>query len=163
MPSRLGIGFIVLFWLAATVHVGYREVWPRFFSDGPPPLRIDLADEAAQTLPTHWDVYRGDQRVGRLTTRMQYVPEDDTFRFVNTYLNLSFDFAAVSLEVPKLDTVVRVGRSGELREQQMTGTLKGLVKTRLGSVPLAEASAEVTGVVRDGQLVGHCKLTSELL
>ena len=91
MPSRLGIGFIVLFWLAATAHVGYREVWPRFFSDGPPPLRIDLADEAAQTVPTYWDVYRGDQRVGKLTTRMQYVPEDDTFRFLNTYMNLTLE------------------------------------------------------------------------
>ena len=162
MPSRLGIGFIVLFWLAATAHVGYREVWPRYFSDGPPPLRIDLADEAAQTVPTYWDVYRGDQRVGKLTTRMQYVPEDDTFRFLNTYLNLSVEFGAVSLEMPKLDTTVRVTRSGDLREQQMTGLLRGMLKTKLGAVSLAEATAEVTGVVQNGQLVGRCKITSRL-
>lgn len=160
MPSRLGVGLIVLFWLAATAHVGYREVWPRFFSDGPPPLRIDLADEAAQTVPTYWDVYRGDQRVGRLTTRMQYVPEDDTFRFLNTYLNLSVEFGAVSLEVPKLDTTVRVTRSGDLREQQMTGLLQGRLKTKLGAISLGDASAEVTGVVQDGQLVGRCTITS---
>jgi hypothetical protein len=163
MPSRLGIGLIVLFWLAATAHVGYREVWPRFFSDGPPPLRIDLADEAAQTVPTYWDVYRGDERVGKLTTRMQYVPEDDTFRFLNTYLNLSVDFGAISLEIPKLDTTVRVTRTGELREQQMTGSLRGLLKTKLGAVPLAEATAEVTGVVQGGQLVGRCKITSKFV
>jgi hypothetical protein len=160
MPSRLGVGFIVLFWLAATAHVGYREVWPRYFSDGPPPLRIDLADEAAQTVPTYWDVYRGDQRVGKLTTRMQYVPEDDTFRFLNTYLNLSVEFGAVSLEVPKLDTTVRVTRSGDLREQQMTGLLQARLKTKLGSIELGDATAEVTGVVQNGQLVGRCKITS---
>jgi hypothetical protein len=160
MPSRLGVGLIVLFWLAATAHVGYREVWPRYFSDGPPPLRIDLADEAAQTVPTYWDVYRGDQRVGKLTTRMQYVPEDDTFRFLNTYLNLSVEFGAVSLEVPKLDTTVRVTRSGDLREQQMTGLLQARLKTKLGSIALGNATAEVTGVVQNGQLVGRCKITS---
>jgi hypothetical protein len=162
MPSRLGVGFIVLFWLAATAHVGYREVWPRLFSDGPPPLRIDLADEAAQTVPTYWDVYRGDQRVGKLTTRMQYVPEDDTFRFLNTYLNLAVDFGAVSLEVPKLDTTVRVTRSGDLREQLMTGSLRARLKTKLGTVALGDATAEVTGVVENGQLIGRCQITSPL-
>jgi len=160
MPSRLGVVLIVLFWLAATAHVGYREVWPRFFSDGPPPLRIDLADEAAQTVPTYWDVYRGDQRVGKLTTRMQYVPEDDTFRFLNTYQNLSVDFGAISLEIPKLDTTVRVTRSGDLREQHMSGSLQ--LKTGLGAVRLAEATAEVTGAVQNSQLVGRCMITSRL-
>jgi hypothetical protein len=166
MPSRLGVGFIILFWLAATAHVGYREVWPRYFSDGPPPLRIDLTDEAAQTVPTYWDVYRGDQRVGKFTTRMQYVPDDDTFRFHNSYLNLTLDQTlpsgmAVVLEVPKLDTTVRVSRSGELREQQMAGTFRGTLKTKLGSIPLGEATAEVTGEVRNGQLVGRCQIKSQ--
>jgi hypothetical protein len=166
MPSRLGVGLIVLFWLAATAHVGYREVWPRFFSDGPPPLRIDLADEAAQALPTHWDVYRGDQRVGKLTTRMQYVPEDDTFRFLNTYMGLTLEQSlptgmTVVLEVPKLDTTVRVTRAGDLREQHMTGALKGRLKTKLGPLELGKATAEVTGMVQNGQLVGRCKITSD--
>jgi hypothetical protein len=160
MPSRLGVGLILLFWFATTTYVAHREIWPRYFSHGPPPLRIDLADEAAQALPTHWDVYRGDQRIGKLTTRMQHVDEDDTFRFVNTYTGLTFDFATVSLEVPKLDTTVRVTRTGELREQQMNGTLRGVVKTRLGATAVAEASAEVSGVVQGGQLVGRCRITS---
>ncbi len=162
MPSRLGVGFILLFWLAATAHVGYREVWPRLFSDGPPPLRIDLADEAAQSLPTHWDVYRGDQRIGKLTTRTQYVEADDSFRFVNAYTHLSLEFAGVALEVPRAETTVRVTRSGELREQHMTGDLTAAVRTKLGAVKLGGATAEVTGVVQGGQLVGHCKITSPL-
>ncbi len=160
MPSRLGVAFVLLFWAATTAYVGHREVWPRLFADAPPPIRIDLADEAAQTLPTSWVVYRGDQKVGELTTRMQYVPEDDTFRFVNTYRSLAFDAPPVSLEVPQLETTVRVTRAGELREQHMTGTLKGVWKSKLGAVPLGDASAEVTGVVEDGQLVGRCKITS---
>jgi hypothetical protein len=167
MPSRLGVGFILLFWLAATAHVGYQEVWPRLFSDGPPPLRIDLADEATQALPTNWDVYRGDQRIGKLATRMQNVPEDDTFRFVNTYSNLSIEQplptgVTVVLDVPRAETVVRVTRSGDLREQRMSGDLTAAVRTKLGVVKLGTATAEVTGVVQGGQLVGRCKITSPL-
>jgi hypothetical protein len=158
MPSRLGVGFILLFWAVTTAVVGYREVWPWLASDGPPPLRIDLADEAAAARPAGWGVYRGNQRIGSLVTRMEYVADDDTFRFVNTYQGLSFDFAPVALRIPRLQTVVRVTRSGELREQHMTGTLSGSFKMPLGTLPIGEAAAEVTGVVENGQLVGRCKI-----
>jgi hypothetical protein len=160
MPSRLGVGLILLFWLGTAAVVGYRDVWPRLFSDGPPPLRIDLADEAAQAVPARWTVYRGEQPVGTLVTKMVYVPEDDTFRFVNSYRNLKFDFGQlVGIEVPQLETVVRVSRAGDLREQHMTGEL---VAT-LGRVEVGKATAEVTGVVRDGQLVGRCKIRSPVM
>ena len=65
------------------------------------------------------------------------------------------------LEVPKLDTTVRVTRSGDLREQHMTGAIKGRLKTKLGSLSLGDASAEVTGVVQNSQLVGRCKIVSD--
>lgn len=159
MPSRVGVGFILLFWLGTAALVGYREVWPRLFSDGPPPLRIDLADEAAQAVPARWAVYRGDEQVGTLITKMEYVGSDDTFRFVNSYRNLKFDFGKlVGIEVPQLETVVRVTRTGDLREQQMTGELIA----KFGGVEIGRATAEVTGVVRNGQLVGQCKIKSPL-
>jgi hypothetical protein len=158
MPPRLGVGVILLFWAATTAFVGYREVWPWLASDGPPPLHIDLADEAAAARPASWTVYRGNQRVGSLVTRMEYVAADDTFRFLNTYQGLSFDFAPVALRIPQLETVARVTRSGELREQRMTGTLSGSLKMPLGTLPIGEASAEVTGVVENGLLVGRCKI-----
>ncbi len=157
MPSRGGVALILLFWLGTAAIVGYRDVWPRLFSDGPPPLRIDLADEAAQALPARWTVHRGDEQVGTLLTKMEYVTADDTFRFVNSYRNLKFDFGRlISVKVPQLETVVRVTRSGELREQQMSGELVA----ELGRVELGKATAEVTGVVQNGQLVGHCKIRS---
>jgi hypothetical protein len=152
MPSRLGVALILLFWLGTTALVGYREVWPRLFADGPPPIRIDLADEAAQTLPTRWTVYRGDQKIGTLTTRMEYVPADDTFRSVSTYGQLKFEFGVATIELPRLETVVRVGRDGELREQHMSGELRA----KAGPLELGKASAEVSGAVEGGRLVGRC-------
>lgn len=161
MPSRLGVALILAFWLATAGYVGYRDVWPRLFSDGPPPLRIDLADEATQTAATTWTVYRGTERVGTLLTRMQYQPEDDTFRFVNTFRDLRVSLGKVrlldlSVDAPLLETAVRVTRAGELREQTLVGKLAVVA----GNARLTEATADVTGRVDGGVLVGRVKLKS---
>lgn len=156
MPSRFGVAAILLFWTATTALVGYREVWPRLFAGGPPPIRIDLADEATQMAATRWVVYRGDQRVGTLTTRMEYVPADDTFRFRNVYTNLTFDFgvAGVGIHVPRLETTVRITRGGDLREQHMGGTLQAQLK----GLTVGQADARVDAEVVGGQLVGRVQL-----
>lgn len=160
MPSRPIILGIVLFWLATTAYVVQTEVWPRYFSEGPPPLRIDLTDEAAQAAPVSWAVYRSSQRIGTLTTRMEYVNESDTFWFINHYSDLQLDFSTkampILIVVPYLETRIQVTRSGGLRQQTMTGRLEA----QLGGAKLFEASAEVNATVRDGKLVGRTQLKS---
>jgi hypothetical protein len=155
MPSRLGVGLILLFWAATLGYVGYRDVWPRLFADAPPPVAIDLVDEATPQLPVKWGVYRGDQKVGALATKTEYVPADDTFRFTSTYTNLKLDTLGVTFSVPKLVTAVRVDRDGRLREQHMDGELKAA----LGPVDVGGAAAKVDARVEAGQLVGRVKLT----
>jgi hypothetical protein len=162
MPSRRAMVLIILFWLCTSAYVVYADIWPRYFSDAPPPLRIDLADEAAHTVPVRWFVYRGDQRIGVLNSRMEYVPEDDTFRFINTYSGLKFDVAGqqmqLSMNVPELETVIRVTRSGELREQNM----KGRIEAYIGVLLLGKATTVITSVVQGGELNGHCKVESPI-
>src|SRR6186713_2907550 len=115
MPSRPTTLAIVLFWLAAVGWVGYRDVWPRLTASGPPPVAVDLGDEASQLVPVRWNVLRGDQRVGRLTTRMTYQDTDDTFRLTHDYRNLTFDFGSVRVVFPEVTLTTRVTRAGELR------------------------------------------------
>lgn len=162
MPSRRGLALIALFWFATTGYVVYRDVWPRWFGDAPPPVQIDLTDEATLSLPVRWSVYRGDKKIGSLTTRMQYVPADDTFRFISSYRDLVIEVAALNvtltLVVPALETTTRVTREGELREQSMTGT----IEARERGLKLAEAKATVQGKVERGELVGTCRLDSPL-
>lgn len=157
MPSRFGVAFILLFWAATTAIVGYREVWPRLFAGGPPPIRIDLADEATQAAPTRWVVFRDDQQVGTLTTRMEYLPDDDTFRFKNAY-KLRIDFDKIVLDVPRFETTVRLTRDGELRNQDVEGTLRVLIQ----GIEAGRADATVSAEVIEGQLVGHVRLMSPL-
>jgi hypothetical protein len=163
MPSRPLTVAIVLFWLAAVGWVGYRDVWPRLAASGPPPVAVDLGDEASQLVPVRWQVYRGDQKVGRLTTRTAYLDADDTFRHTHQYTNLTFDFGRVRAVFPDVTLTTRVTRAGALREQAMTG--KMLVQLQQGAdfLTLAEAKAVVEGEARDGVFRARCDIDSPLL
>jgi hypothetical protein len=160
MPSPITRCLILLFWLSTAAYVGYAEIWPRYFSSAPPALRIDLADEAAQTVPVRWLVFRGEERIGWLTTRMEYLHENDSFRFINTYSKLKFEVAGqqlpVSLMVPDLETVIRVSRSGEMLEQNM----KGQIEAYMGPLLLGKAATTMRSQVVNGELVGYCKVDS---
>jgi hypothetical protein len=147
MPSRLGVGLIVLFWLATTGYVVEREVLPRLGSDAAPAIRIDLSDEATQTVPARWSVWRGTEKVGSLTTRMEHVREDDTFQFISTYSQIRVEVAGVRFEAPQLTTTIRVGRAGDLRAQRVHGKLAA----RFGPFDAA-ADLDADGTVRAGEL-----------
>ena len=157
MPSRRVIALILTFWLATSAYVGYRDVWPLVFSSGPPPVAIDLADEAAQTIPVRWQITRGDQKVGRLVTQMKYVEADDTFRFTSEYKQLRFESSGVVVVVPELVTVVRTTRGGDLRGSSAEGKLA----LHLGGMKL-DATAKVVGTVTNGQLTATCEVKSPL-
>lgn len=149
MPTRPVVALIVAFWLATLTLVGYRDVWPRLMASGPPPIAVDLSDEATQYVPIHWRVLRGDKQIGSLTTRLVYRDSDDTFEFVSTYKDLKIEVAKVELGIPEMTTRTRVTRSGSLREQSMSATL------RLGDL---RAEIHVEGRNENGTFVGRCRI-----
>ncbi len=163
MPSRPITVAIVLFWLAAVGWVGYRDVWPRLTASGPPPIAVDLGDEASQLVPVRWQVYRGDQKVGRLTTRMTYLDADDTFRLTHQYSNLTFDAGRARVVFPEVTLTTRITRGGALREQGMKGSM--VVQLQVGGTftEVAAAKAAVDGEVRDGVFRGRCDLDAPVL
>ena len=155
MPTRLGVAAVIAFWLATTAVVVRRDIWPRYFGGDPPAVAIDIADEATQLAATNWVITRSDEPVGSLRAHMVYVPEDDTFRFVNNYARLRLEVAdGVTLVVPHLTTEVRVSRDGALREQSMRGEMA----IQLRGVELGSAKADVDGVVEGGFLKSHCTI-----
>ncbi len=155
MPSPFGVAAVVVFWLATTAVVVKRDLWPRLFASGPPPIAIDLADEASQLVPVRWNVVRGSEKVGTLTTHMKHVDADDTFRFNNTYRKVALELAGVKVTVPELVSITRVTRAGTLREQGMEGRIVAAV----GPVEL-EAHVKLKAEVVNGQLVGTVAVTA---
>jgi hypothetical protein len=157
MPSRRVIALIVAFWLLTASYVAYRDLWPVLFASGPPPVTIDLADEASQSVPFRWSIhFPGQKKPGRLITQMKYNEADDTFSFTNRYTELRYENSSVAVVVPELTSVVRVTRSGDLREQ----TVDGKLELYLGELKFADASAKIAGTVANGQLRATCDVTA---
>src|SRR3954447_21770507 len=119
MPSRRAIALIVSFWLATAGFTFYRDVWPRISASGPPPLSVDLAEEASPNVSVKWTIYRGDRKIGRLTTHTSYNDADDTFLQRHDCQQLEMQVGDTTILFPKLSVTTRLTRSGELREQSM--------------------------------------------
>jgi len=153
MPTRPVVALIVAFWLGTLAVVGVRDVWPRLSASGPPPIAVDLSDEATQYVPVKWKVLRGEKQIGSLTTLLAYQDADDTFEFTSQYKDVRIAVATVELVIPEMTTRTRVTRSGSLREQSMSGSLR-----------LADFRAEVSVEGRNvnGTFTGRCKLDSPL-
>ncbi len=156
MPSTRAIALIIAFWFATAGYVAYRDLWPVLFASGPPPVAIDLADEAAQSVPVRWSIHMsGQKKPGRLTTQMKYHESDDTFTFTNHYADLRYESAGVVVVVPELVNVIRITRGGDLREQSVDGRLE----VYWGDLKFGDARARVIGTVAGGQLASRVEAT----
>lgn len=156
MPPRSVVFGIVAFWLAVTGFAFYRDVWPRLFSNEPPPVSIELADEARQNVPARWAIVRNGERVGRLTTQMQYLDSADEFRFTYRYSDLALDQSGITLKLPDAVSEVRLSRAGNLKAQSMTGKVEALLK----GVSVGQGSVNVRATVTDRTLTGRAEIKS---
>lgn len=155
MPSRVAVAGIVAFWLSVTGYVVYRDVWPRLFASGPPPVAIELADEAKQNVPAKWSLSRNGQPIGKLTTLMKYHDATDEFQFTYKYHKLRLEQGGIALEVPEATSDVRMTRDGDLKEQTLSGKLDVIAgKGSFGG------EIHVRGVVTAGVLTGHGSVKS---
>ena len=170
MPSRLGVTLIALFWVATTGFVVYRDVLPHYISAGPPPIRIEMTDEATAQIPAKWSLYwdqgEGMKKVGGASTDLSYEPSDDTFWFNSEYRDVKFEVLGFLVELANVQSDVRVTRAGALREQRFVGDVK-LSKAVLGNLgpklTLADATAQVAGRVQDKTLTGRCRVWTPVL
>jgi hypothetical protein len=154
MPSRPIAALIVGFWAATLGVTFYQDLWPRIAASGPPPIAVDLSDEATQYLPIRWKVVRGDREIGRLTTKLAYQDADDTFEFTSQYKDLRIEVGLAQLLLPEVNMSTRVTRSGALRDQTLSG------KLRLGDF---RAEARVNGRVENGKFTGRVEIDSDVV
>lgn len=168
MPSRSAVVLIVLFWAGTLGLVFYRDVWPRLAASGPPPIAVDLGDEAtAQGMGFRWDVLHNGRKVGRLTTKTTYQDADDTFVFSYKYSGVTLAVPGGRAVFPDVTVDTRVTRTGALREQAMAGRLTVQVASRAKGgedeyLTIAEAEAKVGGRVERGVFVGQCDIRTPL-
>jgi hypothetical protein len=127
MPPRFFVLVIILFWLAATGWLFYRDLWPHLRSGQPPPYTIDLADEALQRTPKiSWGIFRKDEKIGVVQTWLTYRESDDTFELYSQAAKLDWGHIGLfSVGIRDLFGMYRVTRDGQLRELLAEATIIG--------------------------------------
>lgn len=114
MPSRFLTVVILLFWAVSTGWFFYAEFWPRFRGGDPPPFTIDLADEARRMSPAiTWDIIRDGKTVGRVSTTIRYLDDDDSFELTGNVHDLDLGKDS-SVQVAHMSNTYRVTREGRL-------------------------------------------------
>ena len=159
MPPRFAVAGILAFWLATTAFVFYRDVWPRVFASGPPPVSIELADEARQNVPARWTLYRNGEKVGKLTTQMKYHDADDAFQFTYRYSDLKLEQGGITLAFSEVVSEVRMTRAGDLKDETVTGKAAVLFQ----KLELASGTINIRAVVTNGVLTGRAELKNNAL
>lgn len=163
MPPRVAVAGIFAFWLATTGFVFYRDVWPRMFASGPPPVSIELADEARQNVPAKWALYRnpkpGDKPIGRLTTQMRYLDAEDSFVFTYRYTDLKLEQSGITLAFSEVVSEMRMSRAGNLKGE----TVSGKAAVLLQGTEVARATIDVRASVVNGVLTGRAELKNNVL
>jgi hypothetical protein len=111
MPPRLQTGAIILFWLAMTGWLLYREVVPMMLADISPSYTIDLTDEIGAK-PVSWLISLNGSRIG-LGVSVVRPAEDRTYEFKTT---LRFEkFEKAGMVIKKFQSMYRVTEEGKLR------------------------------------------------
>jgi len=174
MPPRGVIVGILAFWTFMTSWLFIREIWPRMQPGQPPPFGIDLADEAQNSIPIRWSIFKDDEErpCGYIRTWVNFRDQDDTFEMVG-----EFKLWKTSATSGQPDFVVRskyrVTREGELREFESSVELNLKVKAAKsqGKDPnedepeitfLHVELLQLTGEVRENLCYAHLKLSPEV-
>jgi hypothetical protein len=139
MPPRwLTLGIIVL-WIGMTSWLFVREYWPQLQPGQPPPIRIDLADEAQNNIPVRWTIFRENEDRGYARTWVNFRDQDDDVkRRTHTAGEWEFELGGefklwkTSDRYGQPDFLVRnkyrVTREGELREFQSVVSINIKIK-----------------------------------
>jgi hypothetical protein len=138
MPSRPVTLGIVIFWLAVTGWMVYRDLWQT--AGEPPSFTLDLTDEVGAQVVA-WEVEHNGRTVGSAVTGVRRRP-DRVFELYCTFKPQDFRFRG--LTVREVAGIYRINPKGALRRLECGATLElfwGL-----------ERKAEIEGEVAGGAL-----------
>jgi hypothetical protein len=151
MPSRWLSLAIVAFWLATNGWLFYHDIWPSWRPGQPPPMTIDLIQEARKSdefVP--WIVTQNGRPVFYAKTSIHRIGPD-TFEMVAEYRRRRDHERATVLGFITLEGMrsrYRVTSAGNLLGLGMTAEVSFLLKNATGSL-------EVEGEVHSGQLTPY--------
>jgi hypothetical protein len=169
MPPRwLTFGVIVL-WIGMTSWLFMREYWPQLLPGQPPPIRIELADEAQNNIPIRWSIFKDNEDRGYARTAINF-REDKNHKRTRTANEWEFElWGEFRLWNTKdrwgqPDYIVkneyRVTREGELREFRSKVSIN--FKTKVPEQSKEIEVFELSGEVHDNFCYAHITVSKEV-
>ena len=161
MPPRHIILTILAFWVATTGWLFYRDLWPRFLPDEPPPFTIELADEVSEQ-KIYWKLLEnGEDKGGYAFSWVHYRPDDDTFDVSSEFKLFSKGKGTGADRQTDPDQIIestyRVTREGELRRiYAHVHTEVWILTTKV------KVEAQITGQVDGALLRPHLHVSSTI-
>jgi hypothetical protein len=153
MPPRWLSLAIVVFWLGTTGWLFWHDVWPYVRPGQPPPVTIDITQEAKhRPVSVLWTVLQNDRPVFQAKTRIERLGPD-SYELVGEYKKqrgqstATVSFGQLKLaQVQNMRSAYRVGADGSLRSLAVHLEGELLEKSSLAF------TLNITGEVKDRQL-----------
>lgn len=152
MPSRPVTAAIVLFWLATTGVLVYRELASRFQAGAAPPFTIPLTAEVGENI-VDWHVIQKGQQVGRGTTKIK-LREGRIF-------DLSADFKLERLNLLLELQDLKIDASYSVTEEGRLLSSAAKLSTRVDFLGIKKAELNFTGEVKDRFFHPQLKLAAD--
>ena len=156
MPPRWLCSLIVLFWLATSGWLFWRDLLPQALPGQPPAYTIDLVEETQTQRPfTHWTIFQDGRRA--LLARLQVGhPDRDHFELTARY-EPPLRQPGVALDgalLEKMTSTYRVNSSGDLLgiDVRMEGARLPTDQLLRGRVTIVDGQV-IDGRLRLGQTV----------
>jgi hypothetical protein len=148
MPSRPVTAAIILFWLATTGVLVYRELASRIGAGAAPPFTIPLMAEVSETT-VEWQVMQKGQPIGTGKTKIK-PGADRIFELSAKFVLKQLDLL-IELQDVKIDATYRVTEEGHL----VSSAAK--LSTRIEFLGIKKAVLDFNGIVKEGLF--HPQLT----
>jgi hypothetical protein len=162
MPSRWVSAAIVVAWVASAAWLFHQELWPSLEPDAPPPITIDLIEEAqTEKVPIRWRVTRDGVVALTARTSVYHRPKENDFT-----LRALFEPREALPEPGRTPAPLpfRISRMSSEYRVTPEGRLLGVdVRIVIKKTLPQEFDAHVWGEVADGQFRSHCEFESLLL
>lgn len=156
MPPRWVSAAIIVGWIAATAWLFRVEIWPALEPGAPPPVAIDLLDEAQATrAPIRWRVTQNGLHTLNAQTSVEHHVKEDDFTLRAAFTEFKGGDNPQTIRIHSLTSDYRVTRKGQLLD------LKIAMEFDSQTLKLP-CEIRVWGAVRNGEFMPHYEITKPI-
>jgi hypothetical protein len=156
MPPRWVSAAIIVGWIAAAAWLFRLEIWPSLEPGAPPPVAIDLLDEAQATkAPIRWRVMQNGRYTLNAQTSVEHRAIEDDFTLHAEFKERPGSEGTQKIRIHSMTSAYRVTRKGHLLDLE----IKMAFDSPAFHIP---CDLRIWGEVRNGEFLPHYEILSPI-